>query len=205
MQEFIFASWRRTCRKYGFESYEGPMFESLDLFTQKSGPEIERQLYAFQDRAGRNIALRPEMTPTLARMVAARGNNCKCPYDGSPSRAFSGTKRCRGPSARIFPTEYGYPGRCRGFRRRGTHRGGHRHDVRPWVYGRGFQGAHLQPYPPRRAIYCSGFMPDRCEPLFALLDKKSKIPEGVFAEELAGIVPQDGSAMPLPRSLGSNH
>jgi len=78
-QEFIFSSWHRTCRRYGFELFDGPMFESLSVYTEKSGAEIEQQLYAFPDKAGRMMALRPEMTPTLARMVAARGTALKRP------------------------------------------------------------------------------------------------------------------------------
>jgi histidyl-tRNA synthetase len=77
--QHIFDSWHRSCRLYGFEQYEGPMFEHLDLYTQKSGDEIEKQLYSFEDKGGRHIALRPELTPTLARMVAAQGTNLKRP------------------------------------------------------------------------------------------------------------------------------
>ncbi|MCL2183992.1 MAG: histidine--tRNA ligase [Chitinispirillia bacterium] len=78
-QQFIFDKWHKSCRLYGFEQYEGPMFEHLDLYTQKSGDEIEKQLYSFEDKGGRMIALRPELTPTLARMAAARGTNLKRP------------------------------------------------------------------------------------------------------------------------------
>jgi histidyl-tRNA synthetase len=77
--QYIFDTWHRSCRLYGFEQYEGPMFEHLDLYTQKSGAEIEKQLYSFEDKGGRQIALRPELTPTLARMVAAMGTNLKRP------------------------------------------------------------------------------------------------------------------------------
>ncbi|MGA2508533.1 MAG: ATP phosphoribosyltransferase regulatory subunit, partial [Chitinispirillaceae bacterium] len=79
LQEFIFSSWKKTCQRYGFESYDGPTFEHLELFTQKSGGEIETQLYAFKDKKNRDLALRPELTPTLARMVASRVNNQKWP------------------------------------------------------------------------------------------------------------------------------
>jgi histidyl-tRNA synthetase len=78
-REHIFSSWESTCRLYGFEKYDGPMFEHLELFTKKSGDEIEKQLYAFADKAGRHVALRPEITPSLARMVAARGTSLKMP------------------------------------------------------------------------------------------------------------------------------
>jgi histidyl-tRNA synthetase len=75
----VLESWEKTCRLYGFERYDGPMFEHLELYTQKSGDEIEKQLYAFKDKGGRDIALRPEITPTLARMVASRGASMKMP------------------------------------------------------------------------------------------------------------------------------
>ncbi len=78
-REAIFSSWRNTCARYGFEQFDAPTFEHLDLYTQKSGDEIEKQLYVFEDKAGRKLALRPELTPSLARMVAARGNNLKRP------------------------------------------------------------------------------------------------------------------------------
>jgi len=79
IQQHIFSSWHATCKRYGFELYDGPMFEHLDLYTRKSGDEIEKQLYTFEDKGGRMMALRPELTPTLARMVAAKGNNLKRP------------------------------------------------------------------------------------------------------------------------------
>jgi histidyl-tRNA synthetase len=78
-RERIFSSWHATCRRYGFELYDGPMFEHLELYTQKSGEEIEKQLYTFQDKGGRSLALRPELTPTLARMVAQKSTNLKRP------------------------------------------------------------------------------------------------------------------------------
>ncbi|MGL1934795.1 MAG: histidine--tRNA ligase [Fibrobacterales bacterium] len=80
IQNFIFDSWKKTCNSYGYEEYEGPIFEHLDLFTRKSGEEIISQLYAFQDKGGRDIALRPEMTQSLARMVNQKGNTLKKPF-----------------------------------------------------------------------------------------------------------------------------
>jgi histidyl-tRNA synthetase len=78
-REAIFSSWENTCLKYGFEPYDGPTFEHIELYIQKSGEEIEKQLYSFEDKAGRRLALRPELTPSLARMVAAKGNSLKRP------------------------------------------------------------------------------------------------------------------------------
>src|SRR5947208_4723113 len=76
---FIMATWRDVARRYAFVEYDGPPLESLDLYTKKSGEEIVAQLYNFVDKGGREVALRPEMTPTLARMVAARANALRKP------------------------------------------------------------------------------------------------------------------------------
>ncbi len=79
IQNWIFEEWKRTCQAFGFREYESAAFEHLDLYTQKSGEEIVGQLYNFTDKGGREIALRPEMTPTLARMVNQKGPSLKLP------------------------------------------------------------------------------------------------------------------------------
>src|SRR5262245_23160710 len=78
-RQHIFAKWRETARRYDFREYDGPPLESLELFTTKSGDEIVGQLYNFKDKGDREIALRPEMTPTLARMISAHERNYKKP------------------------------------------------------------------------------------------------------------------------------
>jgi histidyl-tRNA synthetase len=75
----LFAAWRDVARRFAFVEYDGPPLEPLDLFTKKSGAEIAEQLYNFTDKGDRQVALRPEMTPTLARMVAARANALRKP------------------------------------------------------------------------------------------------------------------------------
>src|SRR5439155_6679062 len=70
-RQYIFNKWRATARRYGFREYDGPPLEALELFTAKSGQEIVGQLYHFTDKGERQVSLRPEMTPTLARMIAA--------------------------------------------------------------------------------------------------------------------------------------
>lgn len=72
LRSHILDAWRRVSRRYGFEEYDGPPLEPLELYTEKSGEEIVEQLYAFQDKGGRWVALRPEMTPSLARILAER-------------------------------------------------------------------------------------------------------------------------------------
>src|SRR5881394_119595 len=79
LRNHIFATWRSVAARYGFEEYDGPPLESLELYTQKSGDEIVGQLYAFKDKGDRDVALRPEMTPSLASMVAARAQALKKP------------------------------------------------------------------------------------------------------------------------------
>src|SRR5581483_846981 len=79
LRTYIFSTWRRIAQRYGFEEYDGPPLEPLDLYLQKSGDEIAGQLYEFTDKGDRRVALRPEMTPTLARMVGARAQALKKP------------------------------------------------------------------------------------------------------------------------------
>ena len=73
------SAWREVAQRYGFEEYDGPPLEQLELYIEKSGEEIVRQLYNFEDKGGRAVALRPEMTPTLARMVGARAGSLRKP------------------------------------------------------------------------------------------------------------------------------
>src|SRR5437667_1542211 len=79
LRNHIFATWRTVARRYGFEEYDGPPLELLELYTRKSGEEIVAQLYSFKDKGDREVALRPEMTPSLARMVGARAQALKKP------------------------------------------------------------------------------------------------------------------------------
>jgi histidyl-tRNA synthetase len=90
LQNWLFDAWRRASRAFGFSEYEGPIFEFLDLYTLKSGAGIVSELFTFQDRGERHFAIRPEMTPTLARMVAARANALP-----RPIKWFSVPRMCR--------------------------------------------------------------------------------------------------------------
>ena len=87
---WLFDLWRDTSRRHGFEEFDGPIFEHLDLYTIKSGEEIVSQLFNFEDRGGRQLAIRPELTPTLARMIAARANSLP-----RPIKWFSIPRACR--------------------------------------------------------------------------------------------------------------
>ncbi len=79
LRQHIFATWRLIARRYGFREYDGPPLEPIELYTIKSGEEIVQQLFNFEDKGGRQVALRPEMTPTLARMVATAERHYKKP------------------------------------------------------------------------------------------------------------------------------
>ncbi|MEN9509135.1 MAG: histidyl-tRNA synthetase, partial [Gemmatimonadota bacterium] len=76
---YIFDTWRRVVRRYAFVEYDGPPLEPLELYTQKSGEEIVGQLFDFTDKGGRAVSMRPEMTPTFARMVGARAQALRKP------------------------------------------------------------------------------------------------------------------------------
>lgn len=78
-RNYLTGIWRDVARRYGFVEYDGPPLETLELYTKKSGDEIVSQLYNFTDKGGREVALRPEMTPTLARMVAAKASALRKP------------------------------------------------------------------------------------------------------------------------------
>jgi histidyl-tRNA synthetase len=78
-RNYIFARWREVARRYGFVEWEGPVLEPTDLYKKKSGAEIVEQLFNFTDKGEREIAMRPELTPTLARVVAAHEREFKKP------------------------------------------------------------------------------------------------------------------------------
>jgi histidyl-tRNA synthetase len=78
-RNYILETWRSVARRYGFVEYDGPPLESIELYKKKSGGELVGQLFDFTDKGERHVAMRPEMTPTLARMVAARERDFKKP------------------------------------------------------------------------------------------------------------------------------
>jgi len=90
LQNWLFDQWKQVSRSFGFSEYEGPIFEFLELYTLKSGEGIVSELFNFHDRGQRHFAIRPEMTPTLARMVAARANTLP-----RPIKWFSIPRMCR--------------------------------------------------------------------------------------------------------------
>lgn len=81
MQELniIFNAWKAAARRFNYQEFDGPMLEPAELWSLKSGAEIPEQMYCFEDKGGKKIAVRPELTPTLARMVAAKQKELQKP------------------------------------------------------------------------------------------------------------------------------
>merc|ERR1719182_1273312 len=76
---WLFNIWRRVAALHGFEEYDAPVLETEDLYIRKAGEDVTQQLYSLEDRSGRQLCLRPEMTPSLARMVLSRRNTLPLP------------------------------------------------------------------------------------------------------------------------------
>jgi len=80
LQNYIFKVWHTTAQSFGYEEYGAPLLEPLDIYTAKSGQELAgEQTYLFTDRGGRQVAIRPEMTPSISRMVASRRQELPMP------------------------------------------------------------------------------------------------------------------------------
>ena len=79
VRNYVFDHWRSVAHRYNFHEYEGPVLEPSELYRKKSGEEILRQLFHFEDRGERSVAMRPELTPTLARMAVARQRDYRKP------------------------------------------------------------------------------------------------------------------------------
>ena len=79
LRTWLFDHWRSVAKTYGFVEYDAPVLENESLYTRKAGEEVTQQLYNFVDKGDRNVALRPEMTPSLARMVMAKKGGLSLP------------------------------------------------------------------------------------------------------------------------------
>lgn len=185
LREYIFTSWDKTCRRYGFEKVDAPILEHLELFTQKSGEEVENQLYTFEDKSGRQLALRPEITPSLARMVALKGSSLKIPIRWySIPRLFRYEKMQKGRLREFFQLNadiYGIP-----------HASADAELIALSVdtmRDLGFNSDDFAVHVSSRDLLEELFVnlsirKDAIPSLFAILDKKHKLPEGAFLEEL---------------------
>ena len=99
LRNWLFERFHAAARSHGFEEYDSPVLESEELYTRKAGEEITTQLYNFEDKGGRRVALRPEMTPSLARMVMAKSGALPIPikwYSIPQCWRYERTQRGRG-------------------------------------------------------------------------------------------------------------
>jgi len=192
VRNWLIDGWKRVSVRNGFEEYDGPIFEYLKMFQIKSGDEIVEQLFSFEDRGGRKLALRPEITPTLARMVNQQINSLP-----RPIKWFS--------VPRLFRAERPQKGRLREFFQ--------------WnidIIGVDDCVADAE------TIFCAldylketGLTPDdivvkissrkmlaellksigigesELDPIYAVLDKRNKLPDDAFEEMLAKTIPNE--------------
>jgi histidyl-tRNA synthetase len=98
----VFRLWRQTASSFGFLEYDTPVLEPLDLYKAKSGDEIEGQLFNFTDKGQREVALRPEMTPSVCRLVGARANSLKRPIKWFSIAEFYRYERMQKGRGRCF-------------------------------------------------------------------------------------------------------
>lgn len=170
------------------------MFEHLEIYTQKSGAEIEKQLYTFEDKGGRKMSLRPEMTPSLARMVAAKGQNLK-----KPVRWYS--------IARLFRYEKMQKGRLREFFQLNMDILGSAEvaadaeliaAVIDMLRDLGLDSSDVQVRISSRTLLeecftAIGLSKESCVNLYSLLDRKGKITEDEYQADLSQIVSDESA------------
>lgn len=101
-RQHIFRGWRTAAEAFGFEEYDAPVLEPLELYTTKSGDEIEGQLFAFTDKGDRQVSLRPEMTPTVCRLVGGKAGALKRPIKWFSIAEFYRYERAQKGRLRAF-------------------------------------------------------------------------------------------------------
>lgn len=193
-RRFIMEAWRGVAVRHGFDEIDGPTFEHLDLYTVKSGEGIVSELFAFQRAGGeKDYALRPEFTPTLARMYAAKAGSLPKPTKWFMAGPFFRAERPQRGRLREFlqwnVDILGDPSpradaeiiaccvgllRAMGFTPKDLRvKVNHRSALAAWLVQRGLAAEHH-------------------EGLFKLLDKRGKIPDAEFVAQLAqfGFIPQ---------------
>lgn len=188
-RNFIVDGWKAASRRNAFQEYDGPIFEHLKMYQVKSGDEIVAQLFSFQDRGGRDLAIRPEITPTLARMVNQQVNALP-----RPIKWFSVPRLCR--------AERPQRGRLREFFQWNIdiigveslladaeiifcavdylqQVGLTEQDIVVKISSRKMLA---------EVLLALGAAPDQLESLYALLDKQAKLPPETFTKMLAELV-----------------
>jgi len=194
-RNWIIDGWKKVSIRNGFEEYDGPIFEHLKMYQVKSGDEIVNQLFSFQDRGERDLAIRPEITPTLARMVNQQINSLR-----RPIKWFSVPRLCR--------AERPQKGRLREFFQWNV-------DVigidsaeadaeiiftaLDYLRLAGLTSADVKAKISSRKLLAAvlgavGIPTEQFDSLYALLDKRAKLPAETFAEMLAEQVPDADQA-----------
>jgi len=185
VRNWLIDGWKRVSVRNGFEEYDGPIFEYLKMFQIKSGDEIAEQLFSFEDRGGRNLALRPEITPTLARMINKKINSLPRPIKWfSVPRLFRAEKPQKGRLREFFQWNIDIIGEdsvladaevifttvdyLREIGLKPT-------DIKIKYSSRKLLNAVLKKI---------GISEEKMNPLYTLLDKRSKLPSDVFSATL---------------------
>lgn len=189
-RNWILDGWKKTSLRNGFEEYDGPIFEYLQMYQIKSGQEIVEQLFSFQDRGGRELAIRPEITPTLARMVNQQINSLP-----RPIKWFSVPRLCR--------AERPQKGRLREFFQWnidviGENSGQADAEIifttLDYLRTVGLTNREIRARISSRKLLAAvltgiGVPAERLDSLYAVLDKKAKVPAETFRAILAEQVP----------------
>jgi histidyl-tRNA synthetase len=192
---WIIDGWKKASVRNGFEEYDGPIFEHLTMYQVKSGQEIVEQLFSLQDRGGRELAIRPEITPTLARMVNQKINALP-----RPIKWFAVPRLCR--------AERPQKGRLREFFQWNIDIVGEdsaQADAEiifttlDYLRSVGLMSRDIQAKISSRRLLAAvltniGIPAARLDPLYAVLDKKPKLPPETFEAMLAEQVPDAGQA-----------
>ena len=204
-RNWIIDGWKVVSRRNGFEEYDGPIFEYLKMFQIKSGDEIAEQLFSMTDRGGRELAIRPEITPTLARMVNQQINSLS-----RPIKWFSVPRLCRAErpqkgrlreffqwnidiigvddvlaDAEVIFTTVDYL-RSVGLTEK---------DVVVKISSRKMLAALLESI---------GIEESKFAALYAILDKRAKVPDDVFGKMLAEQVPDKSQIEQIEKFMGLN-
>ncbi|MBW8017522.1 MAG: histidine--tRNA ligase [Planctomycetes bacterium] len=195
VRNFILDGWKSASLRNGFEEYDGPIFEYLKMYQVKSGDEIVEQLFNFTDRGGRHLAIRPEITPTLARMVNQQINSLP-----RPIKWFSIPRLCR--------AERPQKGRLREFFQWNVDIIGSESILADaeviyctidYLRSLGLTSKDIKAKISSRKLLAAflldiGIAADSLESLYPILDKKPKLPEDAFVEMLGKAVEDDGKA-----------
>ena len=203
IHNWICDRWKAISQRNGFVEYDGPIFEYLQLYTQKSGDEIASQLFSLTDRGGRELAIRPEMTPTLARMVNQKINALP-----KPIKWFSIPRLCR--------AERPQKGRLREFYQWNIDIIGSDHLLADaesiftavdYLRSVGLLSSDIEVKLSSRSMIAAvlidiGFDANNLDPVYVLLDKRAKVSIDAFTEMVAEVVTDKALAEKLMQLQG---